>query len=127
MATFSIAFLVMSLVHAYTTNPCIDSKMTQGFNFLESVQLCQTTGDNNSETIEPTPDFTTLPSKVIHITKKVPSHVLNFPPRDTAMPTLIKAHSHMPHILAASCSLTMIMISSKSFHTSFYSLATGIP
>ena len=126
MALFSITFLFMSLVHAYATNLCIDTKMNQGFSFLESVQLCQTTGDNHSKTIEPTIVFTTFPSQVLYHTKNVPSHILDFPPRTSAMPTLITAHPHMPYILAASCTLSLVTISSKSFHIAFYSLATGI-
>ena len=126
MALNSIIFL-LSLVNVFATNPCIDSKLEQGFNFLESVQLCQTTDDNHSKTIEPTIVFTTFSPQVHYQTKSVPSHILDVPPHTSATPTTLKAHTHMPYILAASCTLSLVTILSKSSHIASYSLTTGIP
>ena len=102
MASLSIIFLIVSLIRAYATNPCIDSKLALGFSFLESVKLCQMT-DDTSRAIEPTSESMTLSSFFIPATKRVPARVLDLAPRGTAMPTFRNVHPHMPYILAASC------------------------
>ena len=126
MALFTFTFLILSLTRAYSTsNPCIDTNLSLGFSFIESVKLCQTTYDSPSA-IASSPDYSVPSKKLAHTTRSVPAHVFDLTPQTTATPTLINVHSNMPYLVAASSIFSVITITSKSFLAGFYCLVTWI-
>ena len=97
MGYISLIVLCFIFSRAYcASNSCIDTNLSYGLSFSESVRLCQTSRDSLSDIttmLKPSTLFKTL----VISTKGVPVHVLNPAPKATTTPPL-NVHSHMPYL-----------------------------